>query len=64
MGGRLHKRKERKLGRAQYVSCEVASLRGRPGQCPAAYAASCTRFARVESLVPCNRIPIKDRPLG
>ena len=33
---RLHKRKERELRRACCVSGELASLRGRHGQCPAA----------------------------
>ena len=26
--------------------------------------ASCTRLARVQSLAPCKRIPVKDRRLG
>ena len=33
MGGRLHEREERKLRRACCVSGELASLRGRHGQC-------------------------------
>ena len=61
MGGWLHKREERKLRRACHVSGELASVQGLPGQRAAAWAASCTRLARMQSLAPCNCIPVNDR---
>ena len=58
MDMRLHKREEHEVRRAGCISGKVVSLQGWHGQCPAARAASCTRFARVQSLAPCNRTSV------
>ena len=49
--------------RAHRVRGELASAQGRPGPLAIASGASCTRFARMQSVCPYNRIPIKDTRL-
>ena len=57
----VHKREQRKLRRGYIVSGGLVLVEGRPGQRAAARAASCTRFARVLALAPCNRNAVKAR---